>query len=85
MWGLYRINCSLQEIHHRGSTIAQEPGQLVSHLHMGTYAAFIIKWEGGNYQLSSRKYELVKSNLILFVTYTWLEDVNVSVAKRLCF
>lgn len=59
MWGLYRMNCSLQEIHHRVITIAQEPGQLVSHLHTGTYAAFKIKWEGGNYQLSSRKYELV--------------------------
>ena len=26
-----------------------------------------------------------KSNLILFVTYTWLADVNASVAKCLCF
>ena len=27
----------------------------------------------------------VKSNQILFVTYTWLADVNASVAKCLCF
>jgi hypothetical protein len=26
-----------------------------------------------------------KSNQILFVTYTWLADVNASVAKCLCF
>ena len=26
-----------------------------------------------------------KSNLILFVTYTWLADVNASAAKCLCF
>ena len=29
--------------------------------------------------------ELNKSNQILFVTYTWLADVNASVAKCLCF
>jgi hypothetical protein len=27
----------------------------------------------------------IKSNQMLFVTYTWLADVNVSVAKCLCF
>ena len=27
----------------------------------------------------------IKSNQILFVTYTWLADVNASVAKCLCF
>jgi hypothetical protein len=27
----------------------------------------------------------VKSNQIAFVTYTWLADVNASVAKCLCF
>ena len=27
----------------------------------------------------------IKSNLILFVTYIWLADVNASVAKCLCF
>jgi hypothetical protein len=27
----------------------------------------------------------IKSNHILLVTYTWLADVNVSVAKGLCF
>ena len=28
---------------------------------------------------------LVKSNQIVFVKYTWLADVNASVAKCLCF
>ena len=28
---------------------------------------------------------LIKSNKMLFVTYTWLADVNASVAKCLCF
>ena len=28
---------------------------------------------------------IIKSNQILFVTYTWLADVNASVAKCLCF
>jgi hypothetical protein len=29
--------------------------------------------------------QIIKSNQILFVTYTWLADVNASVAKCLCF
>ena len=29
--------------------------------------------------------DVCKSNKIVFVTYTWLADVNASVAKCLCF
>jgi hypothetical protein len=35
--------------------------------------------------LNQIKSNQIKSNQILFVTYTWLADVNASVAKCLCF
>ena len=36
-------------------------------------------------QTNQIKSNQIKSNQILFVTYTWLADVNASVAKCLCF
>ena len=41
-----------------------------------------LKGEGGSIKSNQIK---IKSNQILFVTYTWLADVNASVAKCLCF
>ena len=38
---------------------------------------------GGGVEVDSETQ--IKSNHILFVTYTWLADVNASVAKCLCF
>uniref|UniRef100_A0A4W5K158 Uncharacterized protein n=1 Tax=Hucho hucho TaxID=62062 RepID=A0A4W5K158_9TELE len=35
--------------------------------------------------LCNMQCNIIKSNQILFVTYTWLADVNASVAKCLCF